>query len=103
MATCGKTEGEAITKIKTYRNPDERCAYPFSPGYYCWSYAFYIDYGDEWLKKRKVESMEEICHHCEFWTESEEYKREQERWKRLQDEKDLKQDNHNRSQPENGH
>lgn len=59
-------------RVKTYRNPDERCGYPFTPdgAGYCWSFAHFIDKGDEWLKDRKVEKMEDICEHCECWTEA---------------------------------
>jgi hypothetical protein len=55
--------------VMEYENRDERCRYPFFPGPagYCWSYAFFVDEGEAWLKKRGVEKMEDICQKCELW------------------------------------
>lgn len=52
-----------------YKNPDKRCHYPFEPNVfgYCWMYSSYIDNGAKFLIPRELNSMEEICHSCEFW------------------------------------
>ena len=49
--------------VLTYRNPDKRCTYPFTPDPlgYCWSYANHVD-GTE-----RFEDMDKICPGCEFW------------------------------------
>lgn len=75
MGAYGNTKEECEAKINSYKNPDPRCTYPFTcdPLGYCWSFALHID-GNENYK-----NMEEHCKHCECWSESEEYKKEQEK------------------------
>ncbi len=53
----------AVKKVKSYRNPDKRCSYPFicAPMGYCWAYANHVD------KTPKFEDMSKICPGCEFW------------------------------------
>jgi len=69
MGAYGNTMEECIAKIMTYRNPDARCTYPFTPDPvgYCWAYAHHVD------GNPKFADMDKICPGCECW------KKEQER------------------------
>lgn len=56
---------EAIRKVKSYKNPDKRCKYPWelSPLGYCWGYATEKD------KRTKQENIiKRLCTKgCECW------------------------------------
>jgi hypothetical protein len=66
MGTYGNTLEECIAKIKTYKNSDPRCRYPFEvhPLGYCWSFALHVDNG------HTPEKILKSCIYCELFTES---------------------------------
>lgn len=63
METYGKTKEEVLERLNSYKNPDPRCTYPFSPKPlgYCWAYANHVD------GTRGFEDMEAICKDCNMW------------------------------------
>ena len=58
-------------QLDKYRNPDPRCAYPFTPDTfgYCWTYAHHVD-GSSGFDVLK-------CGGCEFFKPEEEARDEQ--------------------------
>ena len=63
-------------RIKTYKNKDKRCKFPFEIDVlgYCWGFALYIDYKAGRITKEEagnygVEDYREFCRDCEYWEE----------------------------------
>lgn len=67
---------EAMRRIATYENRDERCGYPFTmdPLGYCWSYATHVDVmaGRTEDADGRWRDMESICSGCDLWKPNQE-------------------------------
>ena len=65
MSKPAKTKRYYPKDFMKYRNPDQRCRYPFTPDPvgYCWGYALHID------GTPGYEDMGSHCPQCEFWKE----------------------------------
>ncbi len=68
-----ETRTKWIKRLKSYRNPDKRCKYPWQLGNlgYCWGYANWLDIKnkDKGIlgEYSKFESYMELCKDCEYW------------------------------------
>ena len=58
--------------FQKYRNPDQRCCYPFSNDFvgYCWSFATHADGDPEFT------DIESICANCSMWKDSPNFSKE---------------------------
>ena len=60
-----KEKAKMLKILKSYRNPDPRCSFPWEPKYegFCRAYADYID-GHAWVG---IPGEKGFCKKCEFW------------------------------------
>ncbi len=61
-----------IKRLKSYRNDDPRCRYPWTLSNvgYCWGFACWIDYKKgltDMKNKYKVDSSDIFCRDCNYW------------------------------------